>query len=463
MDYPTALLTLPVEELCQLIQSLGTAVQEQEAALSEVQAEIAALKEKYEVPRKTSENSSIPPSTQPKARREKTGSSRQGARPGHQGISRCRREPDRIMECEPVCCEACGADLHEAKRQLIAQQQVVELPAIKAEVVELRRYRRTCSCGHCQDDRYPAGYTDTQQAFGPRIHALLSYFNGTHHVSHDRLQQMMGDVFGVEISAGAIVNSLQRTAIQLEPAATDILETIRQRPIVGSDETGLRMDGKNGWLWVIQTPQESYFAAVDSRAGRVLEELLGDAVIPIWCSDLYSAQLTASARRFSICNAHQLRNLEYASDAGDTVFAPAMQQLLRDGFHLAQQRDDLDPHRYQVAVDQIKADALDLIEVNTSHKDAKRLQKRFRKHFDKIWLFLDEPDVPFTNNASEQALRPAVIHRKVIGAFRTAHGAAAYALYRSIEDTARKRGHNILDALFSALGQPLTLALASTA
>ncbi len=379
----------------------------------------------------------------------------------HHTTSRKRRKPDRIVDCEPVCCEACGADLHEVERQVIAQQQVLELPAIQAEVVEFRRYRRICSCGHCQDDCYPAGYADTQQAFGPRIHTWLSYFNGTHHVSHDRLQQMMSDVFGVEISAGAIVNSLQRTATHLEPAATDILETIRQRPIVGSDETGLRMDGKNGWLWVIQTPQESYFAAVNSRAGWVLEALLGDAVIPIWCSDLYSAQLTANARRFAICNAHQLRNLQYASDAGDTLFAPAMQQCLRDGLQLAQQRDEMAPHFYQSAVDHIKAHALDLIEINTAHKDAKRLQKRFRKHFDKIWLFLDEPDVPFTNNASEQALRPAVIHRKVIGSFRTPHGAAAYALYRSIEDTARKRGQNILHALFSALGQPLDFDLAS--
>ncbi len=56
-----------------------------------------------------------------------------------------------------------------------------------------------------------------------------------------------------------------------------------------------------------------------------------------------------------------------------------------------------------------------------------------------------------------------MIHRKVIGCFRTAHGAAAYALYRSIEDTARKRGQNILDTLFSALGQPLNFDLASVA
>ena len=63
--------------------------------------------------------------------------------------------------------------------------------------------------------------------------------------------------------------------------------------------------------------------------------------------------------------------------------------------------------------------------------------------------------MPFDNNASERALRPAVIHRKVTGGFRTEDGVVAYALYRTIEDTARKRGQDIFEALFNVLGKPL--------
>jgi transposase len=85
----------------------------------------------------------------------------------------------------------------------------------------------------------------------------------------------------------------------------------------------------------------------------------------------------------------------------------------------------------------------------------RRLQARFTKYFDNFWRFLDDPDIPFDNNASERALRPAVIHRKVIGGFRSEDGAVAYALYRTIEDTARKQGQKVLHALHSALGQPL--------
>lgn len=235
------------------------------------------------------------------------------------------------------------------------------------------------------------------------------------------------------------------------------MEQIRASEVVGSDETGLRMNGKNGWMWVVQTPDYSYFTAVDTRAARVLEQILGEAVIPVWCSDLYAAQLKANALRFAICNAHQLRNLQYAIDAGDHCFSPMMQSLLRQGLHLTRRRDDMDAQLYQAAVDEIKTLVRLLIDIPTEHKDAKRLQKRFRKHFDKIWLFLDRDDVPFDNNASEGALRPAAIHRKVIGGFRTTHGAEAYSRYRTIEDTARKQKQPILDALYQSLGRPLQL------
>lgn len=206
----------------------------------------------------------------------------------------------------------------------------------------------------------------------------------------------------------------------------------------------------------MQTPDVSYFAAVDSRAGQVLEDILIDASgIEVWMSDLYSAQLSVNTKRYAICNAHQLRDLQYAIDAGDTVFAPAMQQLLRQGLQLTKRRSQLDPQAYQQQVNQLKQTAQWLNQLDVPHPHVQRLQKRFRKHFDAMWLFLEREDVPFDNNASERALRPATTHRKVIGCFRTDEGAEAYAMYRSLEDTARKQNVSILDALHQVLGQPL--------
>jgi transposase len=436
------------EEMWELILQL----QEQ---LGAAQAKVAELEEKIAKPKKTDRNSSVPPSKNWHGKREHRAGKRRGGKPGHRGISRVNQEPDVVIECRAEMCTHCGSDLSECEQELVQRHQVIDIPPVKPVIIELRKYRARCGCGYCQEGRYPAGYDEPQQVFGPHLHVLISYFNGTHHIAHQRLQRVMADVFGLSMSAGAIVNSLRRTANKLERPAYDILRQVRRSTIIGSDETGMRVEGANWWLWTLQTPQASYFAIADTRAGDVLEALMAEAVAEIWCCDLFGAQLNAPARRFAICNAHQLRNLQFALDAGDHTFAPAMQLLLREGLHLARCHDSLSPQAYQRGVEALKAACLSLLDLPTEHPDARRLQRRFRKHHDKLWVFLDHPDVPFDNNASERALRPAVVHRKVIGGFRSEGGATAYALYRTIEDTARKQNHPVLHALHAALGPPL--------
>lgn len=84
--------------------------------------------------------------------------------------------------------------------------------------------------------------------------------------------------------------------------------------------------------------------------------------------------------------------------------------------------------------------------------NARRLQERYHEHRASLFVFLDRPDVPPTNNASEQDLRPSVIHRKVTGGYRSQHGADVSAVLTSLLTTARKRGQNLLDALRSVAG-----------
>jgi transposase len=456
------------EELWLIACNLAIEIYEVRAENSELRAQLVKANETIQVlqaqlalPKKTVNNSSLPPSASHKPQCEKGIGKPRGGKPGHIGTSRSWQEPDVVIDCRVEACHSCGASLVGVEGECIGSHQVVELPPTKALVVEFRLYRTPCSCGACEEGRYPAGYEDVQQDFGPNIQALVSYLNGTHHIAQDRLEQLLADVFGLSMSAGAIANSLRRTAAHLEQPAHDILRDIRRSSVVGSDETGFRVEGENWWLWTLQNPESSYFAMADTRAGDVLEGLMFDAVAEVWCCDLHAAQLKAPAHRFAICNAHQVRDLQYAIDAGDTVFAPPMQALLREGLHLTQERDRYSQAEFQEVAENLKTKARALLEVTPQQPDAVRLQKRFRKHFESIWHFLDRPDVPFTNNASERALRPAVIHRKVIGGFRSEAGATAYALYRTIEDTAHKRGQNILKTLVQALTGISALALAN--
>ena len=78
--------------------------------------------------------------------------------------------------------------------------------------------------------------------------------------------------------------------------------------------------------------------------------------------------------------------------------------------------------------------------------------KRYHEYRQDLSVFLHRDDVEPTNNSSERDLRPAVIHRKVIGGFRSAWGAEASAIRTTILATARKQGQNLLDAFRSVAG-----------
>jgi len=66
---------------------------------------------------------------------------------------------------------------------------------------------------------------------------------------------------------------------------------------------------------------------------------------------------------------------------------------------------------------------------------ARRIQRRYQKYRETLFVFLYRTDVSPTNNVSERYLRPSVIHRKVAGGFRSAWGAQGYAALKSLIDT----------------------------
>jgi len=73
----------------------------------------------------------------------------------------------------------------------------------------------------------------------------------------------------------------------------------------------------------------------------VIQEVLGAHRPTIWVPDLYSAQQSHPAEQWQVCLAHQVRDCQFALDAGDTVFAPRMQRVLLRACAIHQRRDSL--------------------------------------------------------------------------------------------------------------------------
>src|SRR3954469_2887929 len=426
-----------------------------EARIAELEAELA----QRGGPPKTPENSSTPPSKGWKRERPTGEGAKRGPPFGHLGSSRRRVEPNWVVLCQPMHCAACGEDLAAAAQERVGASQVIELPPVQPVVLEAWRYAATCPrCGTTTAAEYPAGFEPTR-VFGPHLEALWTYLHEQHHVSYARLAAIGRDLWRLGISQGALANALRRVATRLQPEAAAIREQVRASPVIGSDETSARVDGRTHWQWVFQTATASYHVIVPRRNGEVVADFLGDAVPATWVSDLWKPQLNAAAERHQICLAHQLRELQYVVDREQSAWAQDCQALVRLAIHRAHQRDagELWGAAYTAAVGAIERRCDAVLATPVEGAKASRLWVRFREHRDHLFVFLYDPAVPPTNNASEQALRHSVIHRKVTGGFRSDWGADAHAIVSTVLDTARKRGEDLLTTLHAVLGAPAAL------
>ena len=72
-------------------------------------------------------------------------------------------------------------------------------------------------------------------------------------------------------------------------------------------------------------------------------------------------------------------------------------------------------------------------------------------HFAQWFAFLVQPKIEPTDWKAEQAIRPAVVNRKVWGGNRTPIGARAQTVLMSVIETARRHARSVIDHLSETL------------
>lgn len=407
-------------------------------------------------PPKTPENSSIPSGQSRKANKQARHKAKRGPKAGHVGKSRSRSEPDEIVECRVGTCSACGLDLSGLPQHEAGRHQVTDIPPIRPITCEVIRYGRYCpDCDSYQRASAPEGF-EAGRVFGPHLEGLVVYLHHAHPLSYQRVQAILREVCGLQLSQGAIINVVKRGIGHLQNAAEIILEEVRSASVIGSDETSARVEGQSQWQWVFQTPDWVYHLIHPRRNGEVVRQTMASAKPEVWVSDLGSAQLQHPAQHFQLCLAHQVRDLQYCIDAHRCAWAYHLQSLLYRAMRLGKHRNTLPQVLFARQVADIQARFEHLMLTYPRHEDSQNLWRRYRKYHDSLFVFLWRDDVPATNNASEQALRNSVIYRKVSGGFRTDWGASLYADVISILETARRQGLNLFDTLDAILrGQPV--------
>ena len=455
---------LSIEKLQQIIWALSTEleslrkkVHQYEGRIEAIEKENLMLREKltrYENP-KNSNNSSVPPSKdenrpfKSKSLRKKTGR-KPGGQKGHEGTTlEMVSDPNEIIDHAPEYCECCGKDIADTPGELVERKQVIDLPPIVPEITEHRVYKKECSCGHVTMSSFPGGL-QAPVSYGPMIESLTGYFHSRQYIPFLRMQELFRDIFSVPISEGGIHCLLNRLSTKALPLYHRIRDMIKNSSVVGTDETGARLNGKKIWVWTWQNDRFTWLRGTDNRGYKTIEENFPEGFKKsVFVHDCWKSHFQPDVQTHQLCTAHLLRELNYLKERYNHRWSVRFRKLILDGIELKKKLNPGDYYQPLKKRTELENSLKKLLasRLDENHKELVSFQKRMLKYKDYILTFLYHPKVPPDNNGSERAIRNVKVKQKISGQFKSWKGVENFMVLRSITDTALKNNQNVLRAL----------------
>jgi transposase len=407
---------------------------------------------------------------EPKANPEKP-----GRKPGvDYGTASRRARPERVDEVRdvplPMRCPDCGGAVED---WTVGDQFQTDIPPVQPRVVNFRVHVGICQgCGRRVQGRDPEQTSDALGAasnqIGPRALAVAAQLNKVYGLSYGKVAGVLEQLLGLRVARSTIVRGLERLAFRAEPVYHQLCTDIRRSPVVYPDETGWKVAAILGWLWVFVSENTVVYAIRASRGSDVVEEILGAGYAGTLGHDGWAPYDRVTSAMHQTCLGHLLRRchrLLEAATRGAVRFPRAVKDLLQDALDVRDRRDSglLTPHGLGVAIGKLEARLDDLLGWSPTYEPNRKLAAHLRAHRDQLFTFLRVPGVEATNWPAEQAIRPAVVNRKVFGGNRTWIGAATQGILTSIFRTCSVRGCEPLDYLARLFRIPSGQALPALA
>jgi transposase len=466
---------MSLEEIIEELQAENALLRQQNAHLAaenqqlreqvdQLSTQVHELKGRVD---KDSHTSSKPPSTDGYAKKARSLRESSGKKPGGQAGHRGRtlhlvETPDEVIVLRPQTCAYCRASLQGIQAEGCQRRQLVDLPEIQAQVTEYQAHEVRCpGCQQVTRGTFPEELGASVQ-YGPMLKGIAVYRLYGQLLPSARTAELLADVCGCDLSPGTLETFVAEGADRLVATEEQIKQALRAAEVLGTDETGMRVQGVLQWLHVARTETLTHYACHRKR-GKVATDEIG--ILPQFHGvaehDGYSSYPQYTQCEHALCNAHHLRELRFlhehdkqewalhlkdhllachttveeARATGATSLPPEVIERLSATYHqlvatglAAQPPPPLPLPKKRGRVKQTKA---------------KNLLDRLEREAQAVLRFMSDFRVPFTNNGSEQDLRMMKVQQKISGTFRSETGPIAFCRIRGYFSTMAKQGHRL--------------------
>lgn len=392
---------------------------------------------------------------------------RPGRRPGARyGRKAHRPQPAHVDETLqaplPEHCPHCRAAV---ERIGTAAQFQVDLPPIRPHVVRFDVAIGRCTCCRRRvQGRHPRQTSNALGAaasqLGPGVLALAADLNKGLGLSFDKTRRLLASAFGISITRAGICLALDRVAHVAEPTYGALCQQVRSGiEVVSPDETGWKVGGELHWLWVFATATVTVYAIAPGRGFEEAAAILGEDFAGTLARDGWAPYRHFKDASHQTCLGHLLRRCHenlLTAERGTARLPHAVKRMLQHALELRDRRDAgaLSPHGLLVAIGRLQARCDRLLGWNPSDEENRRLVKHLRNERSALFTFLRHPGVEATNWRAEQAIRPAVVTRKVCGGNRTWHGAHTQEVLASVLRTCQQQRRDPYAILVDLLRAP---------
>lgn len=394
------------------------------------------------------ENAHTPPSRNFLKRERVESPKKSGRHEGHKGITRTFGNPDKTIPLTTNKCPYCHS--HSITKIKTESRLIEDIPEpVQTKVTQfLVNYYKCQCCG--KEFRTKHKDLPEEGDFGNNILANVSLMKFQNRLPYRKIQESLEMIYGLKITSASILDFTRRVSEKMEEEYRRIFNRIRLSDYVYVDETSIRVNGTNYWIWTFVTAKDNLCIVRKSRGRKVVEEVLGKDYSGTIICDGWKVypNFTDNIQR---CWAHLLREAKFLSRKNEEA------RLLSDRLHrlynnLRLTLDKGPPDHVRIVLKINAEETLrELINKNYQSKEVQKFVLKIRNGFNHWFTFVTNPLIEPTNNIAERSLREHVIHRKIIGTYRNEKGIQIHERMMTCIGTWKRQGVNIREELLRCL------------
>lgn len=344
----------------------------------------------------------------------------------------------------PATCPDCTGPVIETD---VAMQYQEDLPPVRPIIRAFHVHIGQCQrCGRRVQGRHALQTSDALGAaaaqLGAQAVATAAHLHKECGLPLGKIARFYEQHFGLAVTPGGLVHALHRAARHAAPTYAALLDTIRHSPMVTPDETGWRVGTELHWLWVAATPRTTVYAIQPGRGFDEAAALLGADFTGVLVRDGWAPYRQFEQAAHQTCLQHLLtRSRELQTDHPRAVLPYRVHDVLQQALALRDRHaaGTVSDHGLAVARGHLESRLGTFLDQRSTVPAVQRLAAHLDREWRALFSFLHDPTIDATNWRAEQALRPAVVNRKVCGGNRTWGAAHTQQILMTVFRTSRQR------------------------